>query len=133
MLTATGAVAAVSSTPVGILALLTAVTLIGGFVGALSAIRRGIIRPLDRAADKLHDVTSLPELVRDLTSTLSSYITDNEQRGRQTDARLGRVENLLSLWAFRTLGPPSAFTEDEARQAVRLGDYGRQQEKEGHQ
>lgn len=94
--------------------------LIGGFLGALAAIRRGVIRPLRGAVDQMHDVTSLPELVRDLTSTLSRYIAENEQRGRQTEARLGRVESLISLWAFRTLGPPQPFSESEAQEAARL-------------
>lgn len=103
----------VASTPVGLVALLGVFGLIGGALAGMVALHRYVFRPLRNAADKLQEFHDLPDSFRDVASTLTKYVAENEKHRQQADARLNRVENAIALWAFRVLGPTPGHPLDD--------------------
>jgi hypothetical protein len=81
---------------------------LGTFLGALVSVRRYVLHPFHELIEDFRALLDLPELVRDISSTFTRYISDNEERHREVDLRLNAIEKAVNYVLAIVEGRPHA-------------------------
>jgi hypothetical protein len=68
-----------------------------GYVGAVTAIRVGVVRPLRQLMRRLEGLLDLPDAVQDLTTTILRYIQENERRLTRVETNVSTIARVLRV------------------------------------